>query len=227
MKRKAVKIGLKDLPLPERPRERLKKFGPNALNNSELLAIIIGTGTKGENVINLANRLLKEFDLRTLSETNVGELMKILGIGEAKACQIVASFELSKRLGGYNEKSVYLKNSEEVARLFMGRLRGLKKECFRVVLLTSRNRLIKYETVSQGSLEQSIANPREIFKAAIQNSASKIILVHNHPSGDPAPSEADLKLTEKLMEAGELLNITVLDHIIIGDNKWWSWREEK
>ena len=225
---KTNKIRIKDLPLAERPRERLVRFGPRVLSNSELLAIILRTGTKEENVLSLANRLLKEHDLKALTQTSVKELEKILGIGETKACQIVATFELNKRLGAYYEKEKpVIKTAKDVADLFMERLRNLKREYFRVVLLTSRNKLINYQTISLGSLEEGIARPKEIFKPAIKDSASKIFLVHNHPSGDPTPSEADKQLTERLIEVGELLEIDVLDHVIIGDGKWWSWREEK
>lgn len=221
------KVGIKDLPLPEQPRERLIRFGPRVLSNSELLAIIMRTGTREENVLNLANRLLKEHDIKALSQVDVAELKKILGIGEAKACQIISTFELSKRLGAYHEeRNIIIKDAKDVADLFMERFRNLKREYFRVVLLDSKNKLINYQTVSLGDLNKSIAHPREIFKSAIKNSASRIILVHNHPSGDPTPSEADRQLTERLIEAGRLLGISVLDHIIIGDGKWWSWQED-
>ncbi len=226
--KEANKIRIKDLPLAERPRERLIRSGPVALSNSELLAIIMRTGTQKENVLDLANRLLKEHDLKSLSQVNVTELRKILGIGETKACQIVACFELSKRLGAYyGELKPHIKTSEDVVNLFMDRFRNLDKECFSVVLLNSKNKLINYQTVSLGDLNETIAHPREIFQTAIKNSASRMIVVHNHPSGDPTPSESDMQLTEKLIEAGNLLGITVLDHVIIGDGKWWSWREGK
>lgn len=223
--KEVCKIGIKDLPLQERPRERLLRFGPAAISNSELLAIILRTGTKQENVLELANRVLKEHDIRALSNATVMELKRIFGIGETKACQIVASFELSKRLGAYREEQKpVIKNSEDAANLLMGTLTNLKKECFCLILLDSKSRLINCQTVSIGDLNGSAAHPREIFLAAIKNSASRVILAHNHPSGDPQPSESDMRLTEKLVEAGALLGIDVLDHIIIGNGRWWSWR---
>ncbi len=220
-------IRIKDIPLSERPRERLTQLGAEALSSSELLAIILRTGTEKENVIELANRVLKEHDLKTLSQASAIELQKIFGIGEAKACQIVACFELNKRLSCCQDSKQHIKTSEDVAKLFMERFREFKKEYFSIVNLTSKNNMINHQTVSIGNLSESLAHPREIFHSAIKNCASRIILVHNHPSGDPSPSEADLQLTERLIEAGELLGITVLDHVIIGNNKWWSWREKK
>ncbi|MFZ3076935.1 MAG: DNA repair protein RadC [Candidatus Aenigmatarchaeota archaeon] len=220
-------IRIKDIPLSERPRERLTQLGAEALSAPELLAIILRTGTEKENVIELANRVLKEHGLKTLSQASVEELKKIFGIGEAKACQIVACFELNKRLSSYQDSKQYIKTSEDVAKLFMERFKDLKKEYFSIINLTSKNKMINHQTISIGDLNESLAHPREIFHSAIKSSASRVILIHNHPSGDPSPSEADLQLTERLMEAGELLGITVLDHVIIGNGKWWSWREKK
>lgn len=217
---------MKDMPLAERPRERLVRFGPKALSNSELLAIIMRTGTPKENVLSLANRLLKEHDLRKLSEISVKELKDICGIKETKACQIVSAFELSKRIDAYYEKDKpTINGAKDVVNLFMKRLRNFKKEKFMIVLLNNRNKLINYQPVSLGSLDEVIANPREIFQPALKEHASKIILVHNHPSGDSDPSEPDLILTKKIIEAGNLLGINVLDHLIIGNGNWWSWRE--
>ncbi len=221
-------IKIKDIPQSERPRERLSQLGAESLSAQELLAIILRTGTEKENVISMANRLLKEYGLKTLSQASTIELQKIFGIGEAKACQIVACFELGKRLSAYREEpKPHIKNAEDVAKLFMERFRGMNKECFNIINLDSKSRLINHQTVSVGNLSESLAHPREIFHSAIKSSASRVILVHNHPSGEPSPSEADLQLTERLIEAGELLGINVLDHVIIGDGKWWSWREKK
>lgn len=224
----ANNIRIKDIPLSERPRERLAHLGAEALSSSELLAIILRTGTEKENVIALANRVLKENDLKALSQASVEELKKIFGIGEAKACQIVACFELSKRLGAYHgEQRLHIKTSEDVAKLFMDRFKNMDKEYFSIVNLTSKSNMINHQTISIGDLNESLAHPREIFHSAIKNSASRVILVHNHPSGDPSPSEADLQLTERMIEAGNLLGITVVDHVIIGSGRWWSWREKK
>jgi len=220
-------IRIKDIPQSERPRERLMRLGAEALSNPELLAIILRTGTEKENVIELANRVLKGHGLKTLSHASVEELKKIFGIGEAKACQIVACFELNKRLSCCQDSKQHIKTSEDVAKLFMERFKDIKKEYFSIVNLTSKNNMINHQTISIGNLNESLAHPREIFHSAIKSSASRVILIHNHPSGDPSPSEADLQLTERLIEAGELLGISVLDHVIIGNGKWWSWREGK
>jgi DNA repair protein RadC len=227
-KEESEKVGIKDLPLSDRPRERLANLGAEALSTSELLAIILRTGTEREDVIVMANRLLKEHNLKALSQASTIELQKIFGIGEAKACQIVACFELGKRLSAYQEEPrPHIKNAEDVAKLFMERFRSMNKECFSIMNLDSKSRLINHQTISIGDLNESLAHPREIFHSAIKSSASRVILIHNHPSGDPSPSEVDLQLTERLIEAGNLLGITVLDHVIIGNGKWWSWREKK
>ncbi|MDI6737649.1 MAG: DNA repair protein RadC [Nanoarchaeota archaeon] len=219
-------IRIKDLPQQERPRERLMRYGTSALSNAELLALIMRTGTKEENILSLSNRLLKEYDIRAISTANVSELQKVCGVGEAKSCQLVACFELSRRLASYqHDPKPFIRSAADAAKIFMESLRGAKKECLCLVLLDSKNRLISSPTVSVGDINGSIANPREVFRAAITHSASRLFVVHNHPSGDPAPSEADIVLTEKLIEAGELLGINVLDHVIIGDGEWWSWRE--
>jgi len=232
----AKKLRIKDLPFLERPRERLINFGAKALSNAELLAVLLRTGTKDENVINLAMRILKEYDLKKLTEASVTELMKIPGIREAKACQIVAVFELVKRLDAYpDKKRRVIRSAEDVAKLFMRRMQNLDKEYFRVVFLDTRNRvikhsamgnLLKYKTISVGTLNESIVHPREVFKEAIKESANAIILVHNHPSGDPMPSKDDIEITKRLKEVGKLVGIEVLDHVIIGNNCYKSLREE-
>ncbi|MEM2918861.1 MAG: DNA repair protein RadC [Candidatus Altiarchaeota archaeon] len=228
---------IKDLPLPERPRERLINFGAHTLSNAELLAILLRTGTKEENVINLAMRILKEYNLKKLAEASVIELMKIPGVGEAKACQIAAAFELVKRLDAYpDKKRKIIRNAEDVTKIFLKRMQYLDKEYFRVVFLDTRNKIIKhspianpllrYKTVSVGGLNESIVHPREVFKEAIKESANSIILVHNHPSGDPMPSKDDIEITKRLIEVGKLVGIEVLDHIIIGNNCYKSLKEE-
>ncbi|MEM4347803.1 MAG: UPF0758 domain-containing protein, partial [Candidatus Altiarchaeota archaeon] len=171
------KLRIKDLPLPERPRERLINFGAHTLSNAELLAILLRTGTKEENVINLAMRILKEYNLKKLAEASVIELMKIPGVGEAKACQIAAAFELVKRLDAYpDKKRKIIRNAEDVTKIFLKRMQYLDKEYFRVVFLDTRNKIIKhspianpllrYKTVSVGGLNESIVHPREVFKEA-------------------------------------------------------------
>ncbi|HUT97171.1 MAG TPA: DNA repair protein RadC [Dehalococcoidales bacterium] len=218
-----------DLPVSERPRERLQKLGAEALSAQEILAVILGRGVSGESVMVTAQRLLSRFEnLKGISEASVEELSQVRGIGIAKATQIKAAFELASRLDGYaqaGDKTV-VKTPEDVTGVVGGRLRGKKKEYFLALLLDTRNKLIKTAEISVGSLDSSIVHPREVFKEAISASAAAVIFAHNHPSGDAEASPDDIKLTKRLAEAGELVGIEVLDHIIIGDKKFLSLKRE-
>jgi len=218
---------IKEMLEDSRPRERLVKYGIENLSDAELLAIILQKGTPQENVIDVSNRLINKHGLDKLSECSLKELQEIKGIGFAKACQILALFEFNKRHNLAKQASRHIKSAEDVFNHFYEKLKDEKQEKFVVLMLNSKNWVIGEKVISQGTLDFSTAHPRDIFKAAIKNSASRIILVHNHPSGDPAPSDSDRQLTERLIEAGELLGITVSDHVIIGNGEWWSWREEK
>lgn len=218
-----------DLPVSERPRERLQKFGAEALSAQEILALIMGRGVSGESVMVTGQRLLSRFgSLKGIAGASLEELFQVKGIGLAKASQIQAAFELASRLESYSEtgKKPIVKTPEDVVSLLRGRLKDKKKEYFMVLLLDTRNQLIKASEVSVGSLDASIVHPREVFREAITGSAASVIFAHNHPSGDPAASEDDIRLTKRLVEVGEIVGIDVLDHIIIGDNNYLSLKRE-
>jgi DNA repair protein RadC len=214
-----------DLPLSERPRERLFKLGSEALSAQEILALILGRGVKGESVMVTSQKLLSRFgNLKGIANASVEELTQTRGIGPAKAAQIKAALELSKRLeADVGEKpQPVVKSPEDVAAVVKGQLKGKKKEHFLVLCLDTRNRLINCRSVSIGSLDTSIVHPREVFKEAVSASAASVIFVHNHPSGDPEPSKEDVELTKRLVKAGEIIGIDVLDHIIICDKSYLS-----
>ena len=214
-----------DLPLSERPRERLLKLGSEALAAQEILALILGRGTRGESVMVTSQRLLSKFgNLKGIANASMEELTQISGIGPAKAAQIKAAVELSKRLESSADegKKPAIKSPEDVVNVVRGQLKGKKKEHFLVLCLDTRNHLINCNSVSMGSLDTSVVHPREAFKEAVSSSAASVIFVHNHPSGDPEPSGEDIELTKRLANAGEILGIEVLDHIIVCDKSYLS-----
>ncbi len=216
-----------DLPLSERPRERLLKLGSEALSSPEVLALLLGRGIKGESVIVTAQKLFSKFgNLKNLASASVEELTQIKGIGPAKAAQIKAAFELGKRLEDFSDEGskITVKSPESAIKATRSHLKGKKKEHFLVLCLDTRNHLINTHQVSIGSLDCSIVHPREVFKEAISSCAASVIFVHNHPSGDPTPSEDDIKLTKRLVEASEIIGIEVLDHIIVCDKDHLSMK---
>ena len=224
---------IKDLPNSSRPRERFLKLGPEALSDAELFAILLRTGTrgkkgeKGENVIEMSDRLINEYGLDKLLDSSLIELQKINGVGPAKAMQILTIAELQKRINQAKTPTSKITCAKDVFNLFHEKLKDKKEEHFYVLMLDTKNKIIGEQLISKGILDSSIIHPREVFKPAIKNSASKIILVHNHPSGNPGPSREDLAITEKLLESGDQIDIKVLDHVIIGNGSWWSWLEDK
>jgi len=221
------KVKIKEIPKQERPRERLIRLGAGALSDAELLAIILRTGSKKENVLNLASRILKDYNLKELANASISKLKAIYGISDAKAAQVIACFELGRRAENFRgEEKIKIRSSLDVYNLLHGKTCMLKKEAFFGVYLNTKNMVIKEETISIGSLSANIVHPREVFKSAVELSAAGVILVHNHPSGDPSPSEEDVKLTKKVAEAGEVMGIKVLDHVIIGDKKFVSLKEQ-
>lgn len=220
------KVRILDMQKDERPRERLIKRGASALSDSELLAVILRTGSRKENVINLSQRILSQYNIKQLSQANVTQLMGIYGIKEGKAAQITACFEIARRLESFNEEvKPKINTPEDVYRLIYPRVREQKKECFIELCLDTKNQIIKEDTISVGSLNANIVHPREVFKTALAESAAHIIVAHNHPSGDPAPSKEDIEITRKLVETGKIMGIDVLDHVIIGDKRHFSMKE--
>jgi len=219
-----IKKTIKELPKVERPREKLMQYGPEKLSNSELLAIILRSGTKEENVIELANKILKRFSANELPNLTYNDLKDYPGLGPAKACEIVACFELGKRLLKDKKAEIYLTPKDVWEQL--KDLHGLKKEHFVIFYLDSRNQEIKREIISVGSLNASLVHPREVFEPAVRNLAAQVILAHNHPSGDPEPSEDDLEMTKRLVEAGKILGIEIVDHIIITKTGFLSFKEK-
>jgi DNA repair protein RadC len=201
----------------ERPREKLLSHGPAALTDSELIAILLRTGLPGANAIDVARQLLERHgSLSGLSRCGVHEIESIRGIGQAKAIQLVAAFGLGQRLANERLSRQKLDSPELVYELVASEMRALHKESLRVILLDTRYQLLRIEEVSRGSVNESIAHPRDVFRPAIVSSAYAVVVVHNHPSGDPAPSQSDHGLTRRLAEAAELLQIKLLDHVIIG-----------
>jgi DNA repair protein RadC len=221
---------VRDLPEDERPRERLLEKGAAVLSNAELLAILLRTGTREDSVIHLAEKVLamyKERGILSIMHMSPGELSGIKGIGEAKASTIIAAVELGRRLSEkVSEKRYVIHGPEDAAAYVMPRFRYETKEHFAVMLLNTKNHVLSVHVVSIGSLSASIVHPREVFREAIQNAAASIILLHNHPSGDPSPSREDVSVTERLVKAGKIMDIPVLDHIIIGDDKYISLKEK-
>ncbi|OGU41059.1 MAG: hypothetical protein A2315_10780 [Ignavibacteria bacterium RIFOXYB2_FULL_35_12] len=223
-------LTIKDLPSEDRPREKLKKLGAGGLTDAELIAIILRTGKKGKSVLTIAHELVqKHINLAGLVSLSLAELKKISGIGEDKARSLLAAFEIGRRMQSQSKWSIDKKitSPKDIAEFFVPILRDELKEKFLVVCLNSTNKVTKFEAISVGSLNSSVVHPREIFKFAIENSSASIILIHNHPSGNLEPSNEDIAITKKLVEAGKILNIQVLDHIIVGGNSFTSLVERR
>jgi DNA repair protein RadC len=216
---------IKDLPKIERPREKLIQYGPERLSNSELLALILRSGKKGENVVDLANKVLKKYKAENLPHLTYKELKSFSGLGPAKACEIIACFELGKRLLKGKIAGLYLK-PEDIWKELKD-IREHKKEHFIIFFLDSRNQEIKREIISVGSLNANLVHPREVFEPAVKNLAAQVIVAHNHPSGDPEPSEDDLTINKRLVEAGKILGIEVIDHIVVSKSGYFSFKEQK
>ncbi len=222
-------MSIKKLPETERPREKMLLYGSSSLSLSELLAVIIRTGDREKTATTLSDEIISFQDdgIKFLADCTPNELMEIKGVGKAKACQIVAAIELGKRIATRKRNNFDNVNSpEKVSKIFMEEMRYYQKEHFNAVLLDTKGKVIAVENISIGDLNSTLVHPREVFKNAVKKSASSIILVHNHPSGDPEPSGEDIEITTRLQEAGNIIGIKVLDHIIIGDGEFKSLKSE-
>ena len=224
------KLTVKELPLDDRPREKLLLRGAQSLSDAELVAILLRTGRKGKSVIEIARDLISsEGNLAMLATKTVDSLQKISGIGKDKAATIAAAFELSRRILSqpkwFSNKKIT--SPQDVAEIFIPILRDDSKEKFIVVCLNSANKIIKHETISVGNLNSSVVHPREIFKVAIDNSSASIILIHNHPSGNPEPSNEDIRITKKIVETGKIMDIPVFDHLIVAGETYTSFIEKR
>lgn len=212
---------IKDLPEEEKPREKLKKYGVKNLTDEELIAIILRCGTKNMSVKDLAIKIKKEF--KNLSDLSYIELSKIKGMGEVKAITLLAAIELGIRSTYKEDKNLKLNRPENIYKFFKNKLIHLQQENLIAIFLDNKNKLITYKTIFIGTINMSISHPREIFKEAMKNSSVYIILIHNHPSGDPTPSIADLKFTNQVYKTSKIIGIPLLDHIIIGNNNYYSF----
>ena len=224
------RLKIKELPLTERPYEKMETVGSENLSNAELLAVIIKTGTKEYTAVELAQLVMKlshDGRLSSLNNLSIEQLMQIKGIGRVKAIQIKAALELSKRIATSNGVvHQTIKSANDVSSLLMEEMRYLKKEMFKALLLDTKNQVIKVVLVSIGSLNASIVHPREVYSEAIKCGCNSVIFVHNHPSGDPSPSTEDIETTKRLRNAGDILGIKVLDHIVLGDGKFVSFKDK-
>ena len=221
---------VKEIPLDDRPREKLLLRGAQSLTDAELIAIMLRTGTKGISVIEIAQQLVKKYiNLAQLATQSAKSLQKNLSIGKDKAATLLAAFEISRRVDSQGKwfANKTIVSPSDVAEIFIPLLRDEVKEKFIVISLNSANKIIRYNIISVGNLTTSVVHPREVYKIAIENNSASIILMHNHPSGNPEPSNEDIQITKKLVEAGKIIDINVFDHIIIGGNTYSSFVERR
>jgi DNA repair protein RadC len=222
-----VNMILKDYPKSELPREKMIEYGVSTLSDSELLAIIIGTGNKNQDVLSLSRSIRKKYNLKELNSVTLNKIKEFKGISNAKACKLIACFELSNRIiKSKTDKLSELNYAKDVANIIIAKASTWNKEKLVVFLLNSRNKLINKKVVSVGTLNSNLIHPREIFSYAIENSAASIIISHNHPSGNLEPSSEDIIVTKELIKAGDIIGIPLLDHIIIANYNYYSMKDE-
>ena len=220
---------IRDLPQSERPRERLKEYGAKHLSNTELIAILLRTGMQGENVLSLSSRVLSQVDgLAGLGRSTFAELCSVRGLSEAKACQLLAGLELGRRfLSLVPEERVAINSPQDVANLLSGEMAALDQEHLKVLLLNTKNEVLKIQEIYVGNVNASVVRPAEVIRPAVRDNAPSIIVVHNHPSGDPTPSAEDVSITKELVSAGKLMGVELLDHVVIGNgNRYVSLNEK-
>jgi len=218
---------IKDIPKIDRPREKLISKGPQNLKDEELLAIILGTGIEGKNVIEVARQILRKYSKKRLLKMQYGDLSKIKGVGSAKACTILAAAELVKRALEIGEETLPVIRSTKDVIAQAVYMRDKVREHLMAIYLNARNEMVYKKPMFIGTLNANLVHPREIFNEALKQNAASVILVHNHPSGDPEPSQDDLEITKRIIEAGKIMGIDVLDHVIITKNKPFSFKENK
>lgn len=221
-------LKISNIPKDERPREKLIKFGPESLSNKELLAVILRCGTRGENILSLSDRILSKVNgLDGLLNISFDDAMKIKGIKEGKASQILALSELFKRFNTLRANSMSsISRPQDVADMLVNEMKSLSQEVLKLLVLNTKNKIIKIKDVFKGTLNSSIVHPREIYSEAIKSGGASIIICHNHPSGDPTPSDEDINITLRIKECGNIIGINLLDHIIVGDKKYISLKEK-
>lgn len=223
-----TKLPISAWPEGDRPRERLIALGSSVLSDAELIAILLGTGGKGSSALDLARRLLQQYNgIFSLGRSSAVRISNMPGIGPAKAARVLAACELGRRREGKNNSQrAIIRCPADAARIAAARLRDSDRECFLAILLDTKHKVLSEELVSVGILDQAPVHPREIFRPALEHSAAALVLAHNHPSGDPSPSQSDLRLTRQLLKASEILGLRLLDHIIIGDGEFLSLAEK-
>mgnify|MGYP006280045375 CR=1 FL=1 len=220
---------VREMPEEDRPRERLARLGAEALRDAELVAVLFRTGTNRAGAVEVAERVLREFgNLRRLSNASLEEIQRVHGVGKVKAIELKAALELGKRLAAYRRKNtVKVRGPQDVAEKLMLKFKEYETERFVSVLLNTKNEIVKEVDISRGGIDGTLANPRDVFRAAVREGAAAVIVAHNHPSGDPEPSRMDIELTERLSKAAELLGIPLHDHVILGDERYVSMKERQ